>query len=257
METTTATKPVRINRFLPYWAVFVTDVRQTMGSWVYRTWILISILTVVGFLLYRVGLYREAGIVQRASLLVGDLLRWSFIGSLTLIIVLAAGCISAERGTLADSVLSRGISRYHYFLGKWHARLATVVGTFLLMGAATLIASICFFHEDLAWSGSWIALVAFAGILAMIISGAVAVSALVNNSLVGITVVWITVYGCGLVLSLMPQWHASPYHLLGSLPEILRGEFNPEVLMQLTCYSLAASLFLAAAGIFGFSRKDV
>jgi hypothetical protein len=34
------------------------------------------------------------------------------LGSITLIVVLTAGAISADRGTMADSVLSRGISRY-------------------------------------------------------------------------------------------------------------------------------------------------
>src|SRR5262249_12226119 len=121
-------KPVRINRWLPYWAVFQADVRQTLRSWVYRTWVLMSVLAAVGYLLYRVGVYREAGIIQPASVLVSDLLRWTVIGSVTLIIVLTVGSIASERGTLADSVLSRGISRYQYFMGKWHARLATVLG---------------------------------------------------------------------------------------------------------------------------------
>src|SRR5438876_6023112 len=121
MDAPAPTNVVKINRLLPYWAVFQADVRQTMHSWVYRTWVLVSVLAAVGYLLYRVGVYREAGIVQQASTLISDLLRWCIYGSLTLIIVLTAGSISAERGTMADSVLSRGISRYQYFLGKWHA----------------------------------------------------------------------------------------------------------------------------------------
>ena len=47
----------------------------------------------------------------------------SSLGLYGTIVVLTAGSISAERGTVADSVLSRGISRYQYFMGKWHARL--------------------------------------------------------------------------------------------------------------------------------------
>lgn len=69
-------------------------------------------------------------------------LRWTILGSMTLVVVLTTGCISSERGTLADSVLSRGISRYQYFLGKWHARLVTVIGTFLLLGSITIIGCI-------------------------------------------------------------------------------------------------------------------
>src|SRR5262249_19513932 len=147
-------KPVRINRWLPYWAVFQADVRLTLRSWVYRTWVLLSVLAAVGYLLYRLGAYREAGIMQPASVLVSDLLRWTVVGSVTLIIVLTVGSIASERGTMADSVLSRGISRYQYFLGKWHARLATVLGSFFAMGLLWLVASLFLLHEDVKLDGA-------------------------------------------------------------------------------------------------------
>ena len=94
-----------------------------------------------GYLLYRFGISHEAGIVQPASKLISDLLRWSVLGSVALIIALTGGSISSERGIMADSVLSRGISRYQYFLGKWHARLIAVVGTFSIMGLLALTGS--------------------------------------------------------------------------------------------------------------------
>src|SRR5262245_25936932 len=124
----------KINRWLPYLAVLQADMRQTLTSWVYRTWVFVSMVAALGYLLYRSGVYHEAKIVQPASLMISDLLRWTVIGSVTLVILLTAGAISSERGTLADSVLSRGISRHQYFLGKWHARLVTVLGTFFVMG---------------------------------------------------------------------------------------------------------------------------
>src|SRR5919199_1004164 len=98
--------PVKINRWLPYWAVLQADMQQTLRSWVYRTWVLVSVLVAVGYLLYRRGVAHEAGIIQPASLLISDLLRWTVFGSVTFIIVLTAGSISSERGSLADSVLS-------------------------------------------------------------------------------------------------------------------------------------------------------
>src|SRR6516164_7784890 len=154
MDAPAVMKRVRINRLLPYWAVFQSDVHQTMHSWVYRTWVLVSVLAAVGYLLYHVGIYQKAGIIQPASTLISELLRWTVLGSATLIIVLTAGSISSERGTMADSVLSRGISRYQYFLGKWHARLAMVLGTFLVMGVLVLTCSFFLLHEDLSLGGS-------------------------------------------------------------------------------------------------------
>src|SRR3954452_11967211 len=102
MDATAVNKSVPINRWLPYWAVFQADVQQTLHSWVYRCWVLVSVLATAGYLLYRVGLAHEAGIIQPASLLISHLLRWSVVGSITLVVVLTAGSISSERGTMAD-----------------------------------------------------------------------------------------------------------------------------------------------------------
>jgi hypothetical protein len=250
-------KPIKINRLLPYWAVFLTDARQTAGSWVYRIWVLITICAAIGFLLYRMGVYREAGIVQHASTLVSDLLRWCLLGSLTLIVVLTAGSISAERGTMADSILSRGISRYQYFLGKWHARLVIITGTFFLLGVVILAAGMCFLHEDLSWMGSLLALVTLAAVLCAVITCGVSVSGMVSNSLVGIAVVWVTLYGLGFGLSLLPTHYPSPYRALNSLPEILRGEYNIEALTRLIGWCVIASVGLAMIGMASFSRRDV
>src|SRR3989442_14980941 len=178
-------KAVRINRLLPYWAVFQADVRQTLRSWVYRFWVLLSGTVGVGYLLYNVGVYREAGIAQNASSLITDLLRWTVLASVTLIVVLTAGSISSERGTLADSVLSRGISRYQYFLGKWHARLTAVVGTFLTMGLLALAGGFFFFHEDFRFDGSFIPLATLLAFFGVVKTCGVAGSALFNSTLLG------------------------------------------------------------------------
>src|SRR5438552_2930634 len=102
------TKP-KIKRWLPYWAVLQADLRQTLRSWIYRVWVLLSVLAATGYLLNRVGIYHGAGMIQSASTVIGELMQWSMVGSITLIIALAGGSISSEKGTMADSILSRGI----------------------------------------------------------------------------------------------------------------------------------------------------
>ena len=43
MDAPSPPKPVRFNRFLPYWAVVVSDMGQTYGSWIYRAWVFVSL----------------------------------------------------------------------------------------------------------------------------------------------------------------------------------------------------------------------
>jgi hypothetical protein len=244
-----APKAVKINRWLPYWAVLQNDIHQTLRSWVYRTWVLVSLLAGGGYLLYRVAVQHEAGIIQSASGLISDLLRWTVLGSVTLIIMLTVGSISSERGTMADSVLSRGISRYQYFLGKWHARLVTVLGTYLLMGIAALVGSYFLLHEDLSLTGSLVALATVGALLAAVITLGVVVSAMVNNTVLGIAVLWIIIYGSGFALGL----HLS----LNNLPNVLRGLYDLSAQGRLMGWAAVASIVAALIGLVYFSRRDV
>lgn len=253
-----ATKPpVAINRWLPYWAVFQADMHQTTRSWVYRVWVLVSLLAAVGYLLYRFGLAHEAGIVQPASRLVADLLRWTLLGSISLVVVLCAGSISSERGTMADSVLSRGISRHQYFLGKWHSRLISLLVTFLAMATVVLIASAFLLHEDLSPGGCAMALLTVCAVLAAIISCGVAVSAICNTTLLGVALLWVLLYGGGFALSLLPARYLSPDRLLAAMPHILRGDYDPQSLGQLIGWSAGLSLAAAVVGTAHFARRDI
>ncbi len=250
-------KPGQVRAWLPYLAVFQADVRQTMRSWVYRLWVLASVLFAVGYFLYRLGVYKEAGMIQDASKLMSDLLRWSVYGSATLIIILTSGCISSERGTLADSVLSRGISRFQYFLGKWHSRLATILGTYLILGIVAIICSYCLLHEDMSIGGCLVALTTVGALLAAVITGGVAASAIFNSTVGAIAVLWISLYGCGFLLSLMPAGYPSPQRALNNLPLILQGEYSMEHLARLLRWAALTCLGLGAAGLAYFARRDV
>lgn len=257
MDAPEPKKPPQIRRLLPYWAVLQADVRQTLRSWVYRSWVLLSVLIAVGFLLYRVGVYREAGMVQLSSNLMGDLLRWSMLGSVTLIIMLTAGSISSDRGTLADSVLCRGISRYQYFMAKLHARLLTVLGTFLILGLLLIVSSAVLLQQDLHWVGSAVALLTVAVMLGTVITCGVTFSAITNSTVMGITVLWLFIYGIGFTLSMLPARFPSPDQALNRLPYMLRGNYDIAYLGQLTLWSAIISLFVALVGLGYFAQRDV
>jgi hypothetical protein len=257
MDTTALIAKPKINRWLPYWAVLQSDLRQTIHGWVYRVWVLATLLAAIGFLLYRVGVDREAGIMQSASTFISDLLRWSVVGSIAPIIVLAGGCISSERGIMADSVLSRGISRYQYFLGKWHARLVTVVGTYLVFGLIAITGSFFFLHEDIKILGSLIALVTVIVLLAGVTTCGVTASAMCNSTVMGVAILWMVLYGVGFGLSLLPVRYPTPDYVLTNLPNILRGLYNFAQLGRLILWTVAGSILVALVGMCYFSRRDV
>lgn len=259
MEALTTNKSVPINRWLPYWAVMQADMHQTVRSWVYRFWVSATVLASVGCLLYRYGVDREAGIVQHTSNVVSELLRWTVVGSVTLIVALTVGSISSERGTMADSVLSRGISRYQYFLGKLHARLLCILATYFLMGFLVLASGQFMLHEDLDYLGCFFALLTIGALMVAVISLGVTVSAMVNSTAVGVATLWIIIYGSGFALSLLPASITirTPEWVLHNLPNILQGKYNPTILFEMMGWSVGFSIVAALFGMLYFSRRDV
>ena len=261
MDASPPVVTVRFNRFLPYWAVLQTDLRQTARSWVYRLWVLATVLAAAGLLLYRVGLHKEAGMLQSAAAQTGDLFRLMILGSLALVVVLAVSSISGERGTVADSVLSRGISRYQYFLAKWHARLVVVALTFAVLAAGVVAANYFLFKDeaqtDLSLGGACAAVLAVCAVFAVIVSWGVTVGALANSTMLGITVFWLMLYGSGFLLSLMPEPWPSPDRQFARLKFVLQGQYDPAALTQLLAASAGLCAGAAAVGLLGFSRRDV
>jgi hypothetical protein len=243
--------------WLPYWAVLQTDLRQTVRGWVWRTWVLSSLLAALGYLLYRLGVYREAGIVQHASNVTGDLLRWPLMGTVLLVVVLAVSAMTAERGTLADSVLSRGISRRQYFIAKLHSRLFSVLCTFFVMTGFVLTISHYLLHEDLALNGSIMSLATLGSLMILIVTCGVTVGALLSTTVFGVSIVWLGLYTVGFALSLAPAGYPTPDRVLAKLPQILRGFYDMQSLMHMMGAALVASAVVALLGMIGFSRADV
>ena len=261
MDAQPAVVTVKFNKFLPYWAVLQTDLRQTFHSWVYRLWVFMAVLAAVGLLLYRVGVHKEAGMFQSAAAQCGDLFRILVLGSLALIVVLAVSAVGAEKGTVADSVLSRGISRHQYFLAKWHARLVVVVSTFAVLAIAILTASYFLFksdaESDLSFLGGLMAILTVCAVLVAIVSWGVTIGALANGTVLGITVFWLVLYGAGFLMTLLPDAYPSPDRELSRLKFVLMGQYNMGLLTNMMLGSLVLSAAAATVGVLGFGKRDV
>lgn len=257
MDAPTTLPMLRFVRWLPYWAVLQTDLRQTLRGWVWRTWVMTTLLAAIGYLLYRLGVYREAGIVQTASTVTGDLLRWPLLGTVLLVVVLTVSGITSERGTLSDSVLSRGISRYQYFWAKLHSRLFSVLATFIILTAGVLTISHFLLHEDLAFDGCFVGILGMSCLLTLVVCCGATAGALTGSTVVGVSIVWLGLYAAAFGMSLLPAGYPTPDRLLNRLPQVLRGVYDLQSLMRLMGGALAVSAAVSLFGLFGFSRADV
>ncbi len=255
--TTLAAPPVRFNRLLPYWAVLQTDLRQTTQSWVYRLWVIVTVLGAGGSVAYKAGAHQLAGITQSASDRASDLARGLGAAGLALVALLAVSAVGGERLTVADAVLSRGISRRQYFLAKWHARLAVVLATFAVLAGFVLVANQVLLKGDLTLTGVGVGCLLVAAGLTVVVTWGVTIGALTNGTVLGITVFWLLIYGGLLASSFLPESYPSPQRVLDSLRAVLRGLYDPDAVVRVLGTAAVLSGVAAVVGLVGFGRKDV
>jgi hypothetical protein len=250
---------VRFHRFLPYWAVLQTDLRQTAQGWLFGLWVALVVIGVCGFFLYRVGVQQEAGLVQSAAVLCAEALRAAFLGSLAVVVILSVAAISSERGTVADAVLSRGISRHQYFLARQHARVILVGIAFALISTGIIAAGSLLFRSeaDISLSGAAVVIGLLSLLLAVVAAVGVVLGALTNSAVLGITIYWLLLYGGGLLLMLAPESWPGPERELTRLRYVLQGYYSAAYYGRVALTAIAIALAATICGLIGFSRKDV
>lgn len=257
--TATATAPSgpRFNQLLPYFAVLRTDLRQTFHSWLFRLWVIVVMVAAVGYGLYKFGIHREVGLVQSASEQSGVLLGTLGIVTLAFVSLVAVHAVSGERGTVADSILSRGISRRQYFAAKWHARSVVLVVAFALLAAGVLTAYHYLLESDLSLAGCAAGIAVAAAVLAAVIAWGVTVGAMANGTVIGTTLFWLVLFGGLFLVSFLPSPFPNGAGLLTTLRTTLRGNFDPTRVMWAIGVCLAVAGAGGAVGLIGYSKKDV
>lgn len=248
---------VRYYRFLPYFAVLQTDLKQTTKNWVWRTWVLTSLAAAVLYLTHRFAIYREVKIVETVDKVIANLLHWTALGTVTLVVAFTSGAIATERGTLADAVLCRGISRYQYFLAKLHARLLSVLGTYLMLTILVIGTAAFAFPGLVTTTGCLAAMTAIGAILTAITCCGVTASALCGSTVLSVSLLWVGLNTLGFALTFLPEGYLTPDRLIDGLPKMLRGLFDRAEFWRLTTYAMLLAAGAALAGLIGFSRADV
>jgi len=248
---------VRYYRFLPYWAVLQTDLRQTTRNWVWRVWVLASIAAAALYLTNRFTMHSQAQIVQSTNKIVARLLEWTALGTVTLVVAFCSGAIASERGTLADSVLCRGISRFQYFSAKLHARLIAVLGTYLFLTLTVIGVAGFAFPGLVTWSGCAAALGSLGAILGAIVCFAVTISALCGSTVLSVSLLWVGLYTLGFALTFLPASYLTPDRLIDAAPSILQGLYDSRELYRTMGYAAIAGGAASLVGLIGFARTDV
>lgn len=281
--------------------MFTTDLASVARSWVLRAWFVLTVLvTLVTMLDHgdpQTTSQKPGGAVLAALLhpvdtttgeahTLRELLKFYIVIWVSFVIVLTGGTVSSELGVVADSVLSRGISRWQYYLGKWTARLTAVLGVYLLVMVPTAlvlwvssgpaapvdksVAQAEFESEEPgvepaplvlrrshSLAGVAFAVAEVAALLAFVVTCSIAFSASFGSTVISIAVGWVSIYGTGLILSILDVTSFSPARLLREMPDLVRGHYVAADQWWLLSGWVALTLAVMTASGVVFARRDV
>jgi hypothetical protein len=121
------------HRVMPFLAILRHDLRTLASTWLVRLWLAGTVLLTMIVVMSNWDRFQTAPMI--ASLLFPYLVFPWFL----VVMVLGISPVSGSRlDALADGILSRPVARYEYLLATWTARLAVVLGVYLVVLIPTI-----------------------------------------------------------------------------------------------------------------------
>ncbi len=208
---------------MPFLAVLRYELRGLLTSWLVRLWLTGAALLTLLMLAASWGNSNMQAAPFVASLLFPYLVfPWSLV-----VMVLGISPVTGSRlDALADGILSRPVTRYEYLLASWVARVAIVLGVFLLVTVPTVsllsVAQRSAAEDTLTLYGITSSLSVVGLVLTFLVSLAFFVGTLLRRPLLAAVVLiffWFPVNG---ILNTFSLEEFSPISLNQALPTLLR-----------------------------------
>jgi hypothetical protein len=235
---------------MAFQALIENDLRSMISSWGVRIWLVLAIFQAIITLPAAIS---EGPAAQALADVLGSYpIIWS-----TFAIVLSAGAVSSEAGVVADSILSKAVTRYEYILAKLFSRILVVLGVYLLVALPSAYLTNRFGGGSLTTGGIGWGIVLIGVTMILITSVAVSFSTLFSWTLVAVMGAWFLWYVTGGIFALLEIEQLSPLHIVESLPDVLQGDYADVNRWRILLMFGAASALISGLSILHFARKDL
>jgi ABC-2 type transport system permease protein len=232
----------------PFWAIIQADLRSLFKSRITYGWVLAAAFIQVLRTLGSVG----SGTPSVVSSGLSDFVYiWSLV-----IIGLAGSSVSSEAGELADSILSKSVTRLDYVLAKFTSRIAYTLLSYAAITAVLVGLSLKLDVGHYSAAGLVEAVLVMALTLSMLTSLGVGLSVALSNTVVSIVTLLVLWYGMVFFFPIIGLEVISPGSLLGSLSTIISGTWTLSDWETVTSYIVISGAAIGLASLY-FHMKDI
>jgi ABC-2 type transport system permease protein len=233
----------------PFFAILQADLRGLFRSRITYGWLLVAAFLEV------VRTLGSSGGGTTSSVVSSGLSDFVYIWSLV-IIVLAASSVSSEAGELADSILSKSVTRFDYVLAKFASRISYTLISFSMVTALLVGLALRLEVGDYVVSGLASAILLIALTMVMLTAIGVGLSVVMPNTVTSIVALLFVWYSMTLLFPILGLDVVSPGSITGSLPAIVRGAWSAadwETVAGFVAFSGVATVLSSAY----FYLKDI
>ena len=222
------------------------DIGQLSRSWIVRIWVVLLAAPAV-FLVVVAASEDELASQMLYAYIAAVLAPLSTLA----VSVIAVAAVSGENAVLADSIMSRSVTRTEYISAKIVARIGTTILVYLAIVLPFAYFTARYAERDISIGGVTIGLMMVAAMLVFLAAFGIALSTVARNVLLAVLALLLVVVVSGVALQFLGLSWMSTTAVITALPETFRGETAVweevrvlAVFSSLSAASIAASLWL-------------
>ena len=201
----------------PFWAIVQADLGNLFRNRITYGWLLAAAFIQV---IRTLGSQATVSVVVSSGL--GDFIYiWALV-----IIGLSASAVSSEAGELADSVMSKSVTRMEYVLAKFTSRITYTLITFFMVTGLLVGLGLRLEAGDYGLLGLTSAVFLVALALVALTALGVGLSVTLPNSVTAIVTLLVLWYAMTALFPAVGLGIISPGSLLSMLPDVIRGMWN-------------------------------
>lgn len=233
-------------------AILRYDLGQLSRSWLVRIWIVL-LLGPAAFLIVVSGTEKELASETLAAYIGAVLAPLSALA----VAVITSGAIAGETATVADSIMSRSVTRAEYLWAKIVSRLGTTMLVYFLVAVPFAYLVTRYAAKDTSAGGVVGGLMMVAVLLAFLAAFGIALSTLMRNVLMAVLVLLASLVVSGVLLQFLGLTWMSTTAVIEGLPETFRGRTSAYDQIRVLVIFPALSVVAIVSAMWGFRRKDL
>jgi len=233
-------------------AILRYDLTQLSRSWLVRIWVALLVLP-AGFLVVVAATQKELASETMAAFIGAVMAPLSALA----VAVITSGAIAGETATVADSIMSRSVTRSEYLWAKIVSRLGVTMLVYFVVAIPFVYMVSRYAAPDTSAGGVASGLLMVAVLLAFLAAFGIALSTLMRNVLVAVLVLLVTLLVSGVLLQFLGLTWMSTTAVIQALPETFRGRTPAyDQIRVLVVFPVLTAIALLSA-MWGFRSKDL